>query len=131
MKNLILITLILFSSCKLKVEKGNGIISDSFTVGGTCHLLRTFQDALCVEYKLGSYSNNQIDTDCDNQNTHYSSINADSHLSSYSPIVDCRSSSKVGSCLLNTKKIYYYNNEFTDVAAQADCTSLSGTYTDL
>lgn len=131
MKLLILSTLILLGSCKLKVDKNNDIVNYTFIVGGNCHLVEVGQDAVCVEYKYGSFSNAQMDTDCDNQNTYYSAVNVTTYFSSHSPTIDCRSGGKVGSCALSTKRIYYYDNEWTTVGAEADCTSLNGDYTDL
>lgn len=130
MKNLILSAFLILTSCKLKVDKENGIIG-SFLVGGNCHLVDGGQDALCVEYQIGTLSNAQIDADCDAKATFYSSINMSTHYSSYSPTIACRSSGKVGKCTLSTKVIYYYDNDWTDLTAEADCTSLSGTYTNL
>jgi hypothetical protein len=130
MKILILSALIILTSCKLKVDK-NSVATYSFIVGGNCHLVEVAQDAVCVEYQLGSFTNSEMDTDCDSQNTYYSAHNINTHFSSHVPTVDCRSGGKVGSCLKSSRRIYYYDNEWTTAAAESDCTSLSGNYTDL
>lgn len=130
MKVFIFSALIILGSCKLKVEKGNSVVN-TFIVGGNCHLVELAQDAVCVEYKLGSFSNSEIDTDCDAQDTYYSALNINTHFSSHAPTIDCRSGGKVGVCLKSTRRIYYYDNEWTTAAAETDCTSLNGDYTDL
>lgn len=130
MKIIILTILLVLVSCKLELKKGDDVVR-SFSVGGNCHLVELAQDAVCVEYKSGAYSNAQMDSDCDNQETYYSALNINTHFSSYNPTISCRDGGKVGQCLLSTKRIYYYDNEWTNLAAETDCTSLNGDYKEL
>lgn len=131
MKLLFLSTFIILTSCKLDIKQGNDVVSNSFSVGGNCHLVELAQDAICVEYQYGSFTTAQMDSDCDNQEAFYSAININTHFASYNPTIACRSGGKVGSCKLLTKRIYYYDNEWTTAAAETDCISLGGKYTDL
>lgn len=83
-----------------------------------------------MEYDF-SYSETQMDTDCDSQNTAYSSHSINTHFYSYLPLISCRSGGRVGLCTFTHRRILYFDNEWTSTTAESDCVSLSGSYKDL